>query len=87
MKIKMKTVKEMKETEGIYEIHDALRGEKDFCAFLLNCPMETNLCGKEFKVEETNEPSTEEYPYAVRVGQETMLWYIPWFAVKEVLED
>ena len=84
MKITIKTREEMLEDPAVIMEEDKLmKGE---IPFFLDCNMEDDLCGKTLEVIDDLFP-TEEYPYAIFISEDEPPWYIPEYAVKEVLED
>ena len=86
MKITIKTVEEMRATPGVVEIpgRHLKKGEG---SFILDSPMESDLCGKTFEPEVDDGRRSEDYSYAVCTKGDPIPWYIPSFAVKEILDE
>ena len=77
MKIVIKTIEEMLKDPGVLKNEVSL--QKDGEVFCIGSVMEEELCGKTFEVKEAI--GTKHWPYLIND------FFIPSFAVKEVLKD
>jgi hypothetical protein len=75
MKITIKTLEEMRATEGVFEDQIGLKHEEG-CHFQTTGPM-TQLCGKTFE----NDGKKELKELCIDG------WWVPLFAVKEIIKD